>query len=128
PVMASRSPMSPMPQLVVRGHENSGITMPDRRRPAASVMTLGGDLKVSQDAVDAFGEAVRERQQAHDEIRLSRKIEKESRMRQHTLLHHEIDDESFLAGKGGHLKDRVPPAVCLQGVTRGHRLNAFRQF
>src|SRR5262245_956872 len=92
-VSASRSPMSPMPQLVVRGHENSGIRMPDRRPRRLSVMHASRRLEMTQDAIESFGEDIWRRQQADDEVRLSREVEEEPGMRENAGPGHKIDGQ-----------------------------------
>src|SRR5262245_23400735 len=67
-VVASKSPMSPMPQLVVREHEKSGIRMPERRARVPSVIAGRHRAQVSENPVEPLAKLLRQRQQAHDDI------------------------------------------------------------
>src|SRR5579862_8926596 len=73
-VNGARSPMSPMPQLLVDGNENSGMARP-ARRARRLVMGEPGASKTPQDAVDAGGKRLRGDQQTDNQERFPRKIE-----------------------------------------------------
>src|SRR4029077_12017548 len=69
-VVGSRSLMWQKPQPVARGHENSGVSMPDRRPRDCSVIAWGHRAEMSQNAVEALGKHGVRRQQTQNEIRL----------------------------------------------------------
>ena len=68
-VSGARSPMSPMPQLVEDGHENSGISRPAWRRAAGHSWLATGAIEAPQDAIDSVGKLRLGSEQAHDEDR-----------------------------------------------------------
>src|SRR5580692_4236631 len=75
-VSGARSPISPIPQLAVDGHANSGISRPARRRPPPSLMAGVSVSRTFQHPSDAGREWAFGRQQAHDQIRLAGEVVK----------------------------------------------------
>ena len=114
--------MSPVPQLVEDGQENSGMSKPDWRRPAGSLMAGDRAIEVPQDAIGPLGKLRLGNEQADDEVGLARKIEEVSRMRQHAVVLQEIDDERLFRFEGRHFEHGGPAALARRGRgTRGWR-------
>src|SRR5262245_3870450 len=78
-VTASRSPISPMPQLRDEGIENSGISSP-ARRDNEDGLTGSSRAREPKEPLERPGEDLRRRQQADDHERLVREVEEEPRV------------------------------------------------
>ena len=84
-VSGPTSPISPMPQLVVDGHENSGMSRPARRRPTGRVMRGRRSIELPQHAPMPSANAGSGSEQAHDQVPLAGKVEEITRMDQHAI-------------------------------------------
>src|SRR3989338_2385188 len=121
PVSGTRSPMSPAPQLVEDGQEDSGMSKPDWRRPAGSLMAADRAIEALQNAIGSFGELRLGNEQAHDQVKLARKTEEEPGMRQHAVILQEIDDEGLFRFEKRHVEKCRPAALAFEDAARWRR-------
>ena len=113
PSTAATSPMSPMPQLAVDGHENSGTSRPARRRRRRRLMRGSRvQSKCRSTRPTPSRERVARRQQTDDEERFAREVEKVTRdARARRPPSSSRTHEIFLGLERRHLQHRVPAAV-----------------
>src|SRR4051812_47153737 len=114
--------MSPMPQLDDEGKEKSGISRPEWRRLARSVTgSRCGIGEMPQEPTDALGKRRFGSEQAEDEIRFARKIEKVARVDQHAIAGQQLQHEVLFGVERWHLEHRVPSTFGTKNAAPGSR-------
>src|SRR5918993_3030072 len=101
-----RSAISPMPQLAAEGIENNGTSAPARRP-----LRRDSAMHAVQHTAHAVGELAGRRQEAHDDKRLMREVEKIAGMHQHAIFLQQLHRQVFLAAGGRDTEHRRPSRV-----------------